>query len=318
MHKESFNHRPRNEDHYHHIQAILTYFGTMSATTSPTTLVAGKTVGRLGYGLMGLSSWNLLVDPVPFPQEDAFAAMKTAVDSGANCWSTATFYGPPTDPTANLKLIRAFFDKYPEYISKVVLIVKGGMDVRSRSPAKGDDIEFFRNEIEQVKAILGDKELDVYSLARIGGTAVETTFTNMAQLIKEGAVKAIGVSEMSAASLEKAHKICPISINEIEVSLFSYEPSIRDSVAWCTAHSVPILAYSPLGRGQLTRRYRSLEDIPAGDFRTMFPRFQGQAFYDNQKLVDQVEEIAKKKGVTAGQLSLAWVLAQSEFVSLRL
>lgn len=78
------------------------------------------------------------------------------------------------------------------------------------------------------------------------------------------------------------------------------------------------MAYSPLGRGQLTRRYRSLEDIPAGDFRTMFPRFQGQAFYDNQKLVDQVEEIAKKKGVTAGQLSLAWVLAQSEFVSLRL
>lgn len=135
-------------------------------------------------------------------------------------------------------------------------------------------IEFFRNEIEQVKAILGDKELDVYSLARLGHTAVETIFTNMAQLIKEGAVKAIGVSEMSSASLEKAHKVI-VDLNLLVLFswlglldlsyrhqrdrslLISYEPSIRDSVAWCTAHSVPILAYSPLGRGQLTRRYKS-------------------------------------------------------------
>ncbi|OXG94487.1 pyridoxal reductase [Cryptococcus neoformans var. grubii Br795] len=230
----------------------------MTATTSPTILVAGKTVGRLGYGLMGLSAWGLRINPVPFPQEDAFAAMK------------------------------AFFDKYPQYISKIVPIVKGGVDVKSQSPAKGDDIEFFRNEIEQVKAILGDKELDVYSLARLGHTAVETIFTNMAQLIKEGAVKAIGVSEMSSASLEKAHKICPIAINEIGVSLSHTNPR------FATLSPVP-------------------EDIPAGDFRTMLPRFQGQAFCDNQKLVDQVEEIAKKKGVTAGQLSLAWILAQSEF-----
>lgn len=75
------------------------------------------------------------------------------------------------------------------------------------------------------------------------------------------------------------------------------------------------MAYSPLGQGQLTRRYEKFEDIPAGDARTMAPRFQGQGFYENQKLVDQVEEIAKKKGVTTGQLALAWILAQSEFVS---
>ncbi|WVO22292.1 uncharacterized protein IAS62_003622 [Cryptococcus decagattii] len=285
----------------------------MVANTSPTTLVAGKTVNRLGYGLLGFTTPGFLANSGHSFHEDAFAAMKTAVDSGANCWSTATFYGPASDPTANLKLIRAFFDKYPEYISKVVLIVKGGLDVKTWSPVKGDDISFFRNEIEQVKAILGDKELDVYCLARLSETAVEIIFTNMAQLIKEGSVKAIGVSEMSAASLEKAHKICPIAVNEIEVSLFSYEPSIRDSVTWCTTHSIPILAYSPLGQGQLTRRYEKFEDIPAGDARTMAPRFQGQAFYENQKLVDQIEEIAKKKGVTTGQLALAWILAQSEF-----
>lgn len=85
MCKEPFNRRPQNDDHYHHIQATLTRFGTMTATTSPTILVAGKTVGRLGYGLMGLSAWGLRINPVPFSQEDAFAAMKAAVDSGANC-----------------------------------------------------------------------------------------------------------------------------------------------------------------------------------------------------------------------------------------
>lgn len=111
----------------------------MVANTSPTTLVAGKTVNRLGYGLLGFTTPGFLANSGHSFHEDAFAAMKTAVDSGANCWSTATFYGPASDPTANLKLIRAFFDKYPEYISKVVLIVKGGLDVKTWSPVKGDE-----------------------------------------------------------------------------------------------------------------------------------------------------------------------------------
>ncbi|KIY36384.1 pyridoxal reductase [Cryptococcus gattii E566] len=241
----------------------------MVANTSPTTLVVGKTVSRLG----------------------------TAVDSGANCWSTATFYGPASDPTANLKLIRAFFDKYPEYISKVVLIVKGGLDVKTWSPVKGDDISFFRNEIEQVKAILGDKELDVYCLARLSETAVEIIFTNMAQFIKEGSVKAIGVSEMSAASLEKAHKLTRST---------RFAPSLSMRLKSPYSHTSPRSATPSPGAPPILSRSWLIPPLGKANSR-------GQAFYENQKLVDQVEEIAKKKGVTTGQLALAWILAQSEF-----
>ncbi|ODN74524.1 hypothetical protein L202_06897 [Cryptococcus amylolentus CBS 6039] len=273
---------------------------------SSTVNVAGHQVGRMGYGLMQLT-WTAK----PVPDITAFAAMKAAADHGSTCWSSATFYGPPDDRFANLKLIRRFFDTYPEYKNQVVLAVKGGVDFTSRGPV-GDDLDFLRDELKTSKDILGDKAIDVFSVARLPNSPVEDVFKGLVTLQKEGWYSAIAASEMSAASLEKASKITPIALNEIEVSLISYEPSIRAAIAWSQTNKVPFFAYSPLGRGLLTRTYKTPEDA-AGQVAGHIPRFQGDAFYENMKLVDLVEEIAGKKGVKAGELALAWVYGTSDY-----
>ncbi|WVR06853.1 hypothetical protein IAU60_003889 [Kwoniella sp. DSM 27419] len=265
--------------------------------------VAGKQVGRMGYGLMQLT-WN----PQPPSEEVSFAAMKAAVDAGSNCWSTATFYGPDY---ANIRLIANFFAKYPQYKDEVVLVVKGGVDHQKLIP-KGDDIDFVRDELKQTRAILGDKEIDVFSYARLPDSD-EESLKHLVTLQKEGLFKDIGASEMSAETLDKALKITPIAILEIEVSLFSYESAIRKAVEWSKTNKVPIFAYSPLGRGFLTRTYKTPEDIPEGDFKKHMPRFQGDAFYENLKLVDRLDEIASKKGVETSQLALAWIVAISDY-----
>ncbi|WVF71384.1 hypothetical protein IAT40_006188 [Kwoniella sp. CBS 6097] len=270
----------------------------------PQVTVAGKSVGRVGYGLMQLT-WN----PKPPAEEVSFAAMKAAADAGSTCWSTATFYGPDF---ANIHLIANFFKKYPEYKDKIVLVVKGGSDYTTIAP-KGDDIDFVREELKHVQSILGDKAIDVFSYARLPDTSIEVPFNVLVKLQKEGLFKDIGVSEMSVESLDKALKITPIAIIEIEVSLFSFEPAIRSVVEWSKSNAVPIFAYSPLGRGFLTRTYKSPEDIPEGDFKKHVPRFQGEAFYENLKLVDKLDEIAKAKGVETSQLALAWIVSLSDY-----
>lgn len=185
-----------------------------------------------------------------------------------------------------------------------------------------------------MKKILGDKEVDVYSLARLPEGPVEDIFKGLDTLKKEGLFGEVGASEMSAASLEKAHKvshplllisyfiqkwqsvqITPIAINEIEISLFSYDGSIRNAIEWHNTNKIPVFAYSPLGRGFITRTYKSPDDIPEGDFKKHLPRFQGKAFYENLKLVDKLDEIAARKGVKGSQVALAWILSLSDYVS---
>ncbi|ODN96266.1 hypothetical protein I350_08273 [Cryptococcus amylolentus CBS 6273] len=268
---------------------------------SSTFNIAGQQVGRMAYGLM-----QLTLTATPPSDEDAFAAMKTAVDNGSNCWSSAAFYGPPTDPFANIKLLRRFFDKYPEYKTKVVLVIKGGVVFTATGPvAVGDDLDYLRKELKTFKDILGDKAVDVFSLARLPNPPVEDIFKGLVTLQNEGWFNAIAGSEMSAASLERASKITPIVLNEIEVSLMSYEPSIRAAIAWSEANKVPFFAYSPLGRGLLTRTFTTPDHAP-GSAGAHTPRLQGDAFYQNMKLVDLVDEIAEKKGVKSGELALAW------------
>ncbi|TYJ52206.1 hypothetical protein B9479_007194 [Cryptococcus floricola] len=273
----------------------------------PTITVAGKTVGRVGFGLMHLTAWN----SNPPSQEASFAAMKAAVDAGSNLWNSASFYGDPGDHFANIKLIAAFFAKYPEYKDKIVLVVKGGVDHTTHQPTA--DIDYWRNDIKQMQEILGDKKLDVFSLGRLPDAPVEEVFTNLKRLKDEGLFDGVAASELGAESLEIANKITPIAINEIEISLFSYDTSIRSAVAWHTKNKIPVLAYSPLGRGFITRTYKSPEDIPEGDLKRLFPRFQGKAFYENLKLVDKLDEIAGRKGVSGSQVALAWIMGLSDY-----
>ncbi|WVQ82412.1 hypothetical protein IAT38_004540 [Cryptococcus sp. DSM 104549] len=278
-------------------------------SSHPTVTVAGREVGRIGYGLMQLT-WN----PQAPSEEVSFAAMKAAADAGSTCWSSAAFYGNPGDNFANIRLLGKFFTKYPEYKDKIVLVVKGGNDYKTLHP-KGTDLDFVRQELKNMHDLLAGKSIDVFSLARLPtDLPVEDVFKGLVTLQKEGLFGAIGASELGAESLEKASKVAPIAINEIEISLFTYDdPAIKAAVAWADKTHTPTFAYSPLGRGFLTRQWKTPEDIPEGAFQRFVPRFQGEAFYENLKLVDRLDEIAAKKGVTASQVALAWIVELSPY-----
>ncbi|KAL7421515.1 hypothetical protein Q5752_003284 [Cryptotrichosporon argae] len=274
---------------------------------APTVTLAGKQVGKVGLGLMQLT-WT----PSPVPDEQAFAAIKAATDAGATAWSSATFYGnPPGGQLDNLKLIRRFFDKYPEYKDKVVVVIKGGL---APSFAPTTDIATIRAELATVASILGDKPIDVYSPARLDPHADPVPFfAELAKLRDEGLFSAVGASEVSAKTLRKISEVIKPAVLEIEVSLWSYEQPIQDALAWAAETATPVFAYSPLGRGFLTRKWKSPADIPDGSFQKLIPRFQGEAFYDNLKLVDRLDEIAAQKGITTAQLAIAWVASLNPY-----
>lgn len=272
--------------------------------------IAGRPVGQVGFGLMGLT-WGSSKPST----EESIAVMKAAVDAGATAFSSATFYDNPGESYTNVKLIRAFFDAYPEYSNKVTVILKGG--IKNLGPVKLDEFKpIVKEEIEKSLEILGkDRGIDVFSPARIhAGEKIEDYMEVLKEYKDQGLIKAIGLSECKAETVERASKIANVACLEIEVSLWSYEPTIRNAVEYCGKNNIPVLAYSPLGRGFLTRKYAKPEDIPADSFLAHIPRFQGEAFYKNLELVDKLDEIAKKKGTSTSQLALAWLTSLNDMV----
>jgi len=154
--------------------------------------------------------------------------------------------------------------------------------------------------------------IDLYYLHRVDpATPIEDTVRAMAELVKEGKVKYIGLSEVSAATLRKAHAIHPIAALQSEYSLWSLDVE-TDIIPTCRELGISLVAYSPLGRGFLTGQIKKFEDLAVDDWRRSNPRFQGENFSKNLELVHQLEQIAKKKGCTASQLALAWVMAQGD------
>ena len=164
---------------------------------------------------------------------------------------------------------------------------------------------------------LGVSTIDLYYCHRLSGKVpIEDMVKAMAELVKEGKVKYLGLSECSSESLRRAHKVHPISAVQIEYSPFTMDiedPQIK-LMETCKELGVAIVAYSPLGRGFVTGQYKSPDDFEDGDFRKMSPRFSKDNFPKNLKLVDQLAAIAKKKGCTTGQMTLAWLLAQDPLV----
>lgn len=156
----------------------------------------------------------------------------------------------------------------------------------------------------------------MYLPARIlPGSDPVAYFAPFEALRREGLFGALGASEVSATTLRALSKKYTIAVAEIEVSLWSWEQDIQDVVAWSTETETPVYAYSPLGRGFITRTWKTPEDVPAGSFQSHSPRFQGDAFYHNLTLVDRLDEIAAKRSLTTAQLAIAWVCATGPYVS---
>jgi len=268
--------------------------------------LVGKEVSKTGYGLMGLT-WRAN----PQPEEASFKAMRASLAAGCNFWNAGEFYGTPE--LNSLTLMEKYFTKYPEDAGKVVLSIKGGANLQTTVPDGSP--EGIRRSIDNcLKVLNGKKFIDIFESARVDpNTPIETTLKVIEdEYVKTGKIGGIALSEVGATSIEKAVKITKVAAVEVELSLWATDVFENGVAAACAKHSIPLVAYSPIGRGMLSGQIKSPDDIPATDFRKTLPRFQPGAFEVNLKLVKELEKIAKQKNVTPAQLAISWVRSLSE------
>ncbi|WP_455910549.1 aldo/keto reductase [Pseudomonas putida] len=267
----------------------------------------GPHVSAIGLGCMGMTDFYTTGTDT----QEAIATLHRALELGVTLLDTADMYGPHTNEALIGKAIAGKRDQ-------VFLASKFGFVRDPANPsARGVNgrPEYIREAIDGTLKRLGIETLDLYYQHRVDpDVAIEESVGAMAELVKQGKVRYLGLSEASAASLERAHKVHPISALQSEYSLWSRDQEDNGCLAACQRLGIAFVPYSPLGRGFLTGALNSPEDFAADDYRRSSPRFQGENFAKNLLLVDQVKALAAQKGVTAGQLALAWVLAQGDYL----
>lgn len=267
----------------------------------------GPHVSAIGLGCMGMTDFYT-------PGTDtteATATLHRALELGVNFLDTADMYGPHTNEQLIGKAIVGKRDQV--FLASKFGIVRDPANPVVRGVNGRPD--YIRNAIDGTLQRLGVDTLDLYYQHRIDpDVAIEETVGAMADLVKQGKVRYLGLSEASAVTLERAHKVHPISALQSEYSLWSRDQQDNGCLATCQRLGIAFVPYSPLGRGFLTGALKSPDDFGADDYRRFSPRFQGENFAKNLQLVEQVKALAADKGVTAGQLALAWVLAQGDYI----
>ncbi|KAF2495801.1 Aldo/keto reductase [Lophium mytilinum] len=269
-----------------------------------TTQLVGKEVGQVGYGLMGLT-WRAS----PPSQAQSFKAMRAALAHGANFWNGGEIYGSPE--RNSLQLLNEYFTEYPADAKQVVLSIKGGLIPGQMAPdSSAGNVK--RSIDECLRWLDGKKTLDLFECARLDGkTDVEEVVATIGEYVKAGKLGGISLTEVSAATIRRAAKVQRIAAVEVEFSLWSTELLENGVAEACKENDIPVIAYSPLGRGFLTGQIKSFDDLPADSMLRHFPRFQPDVFDENLKLVREVESIAKQKSVTPAQIAISWILAKS-------
>lgn len=273
--------------------------------TFPTRRLGTLEVPALGLGCMGMSEFYGARDDA-----ESIATIHRALELGITLLDTADMYGP----FINEELVGRAIKGRRE---QVILATKCGIVRDPKNPGQrgiNGTPEYIRSSCESSLKRLGVEVIDLYQLHRVDAkTPIEESVGAMAALVKEGKVRFIGLSEAAPKTLERAHAVHPIASVQSEYSLWSRD--VEDGVLdVCAKLNIGLLAYSPLGRGFLTGQLKRFEDLAADDFRRHSPRFQGENFEKNLKLVAVVEALAAAKQCTPSQLALAWLLARAPFI----
>ncbi len=264
------------------------------------------TVSAVGLGCMGMSFAYGATD-----EAESVKTLRRAVDLGVTFFDTAETYGPFTNEELLGRTLKPVRDR-------VVIATKFGfkLDPAKTGPAAMIGVDSRPEHVKEVAEAslkrLGTDIIDLFYQHRVDpNVPIEDTVGAMADLVKEGKVRALGLSEAGSATIRRAHAVHPIAAVQSEYSLWSRDPE-EDVLATCRELGIGFVPYSPLGRGFLTGAIRQTDDLAADDFRRSLPRFQGENFDANAALVTRLQALAEEKGVTAAQLALAWVLHQGD------
>jgi aryl-alcohol dehydrogenase-like predicted oxidoreductase len=262
-------------------------------------------VNRIGLGCMGMSEFY-----GSFDESESINTLHKAIDLGANFFDTADMYGSG----ANEKLIgKAFKGRWNDVILATKFAVMRGPN--GEWLGLNGQPEYIKKACEQSLLNLGTEAIDLYYMHRQDPKVeIEVIVGAMSELVKQGKVKSLGLSEVDAATIRRAHKIHPITAIQTEYSLWSREPE-QEIFDVCQELGITFVAYSPLGRGFLTGAIKSRADFEAGDFRLNNPRFTDAAIAENIKFVEVIDQLATDKGVTKAQIALSWILSQNDDIT---
>jgi aryl-alcohol dehydrogenase-like predicted oxidoreductase len=265
----------------------------------------GLVVPKVGLGTMGMTKIAGMDIYGQADETESIATIHRSLELGGNFLDTADLYGPLANERLIAKAIKGNREKYT-IATKFGYEIDDNEQLTWQFNGKGD---YVKKAIERSLKNLGTDYIDLYYLHRLDpNTPIEETVGAMAELVKEGKVRFLGLSEVSSETIKKANKIHPLTAIQTEYSLF--ERSVEEAGILDTLQALGIgfIAYSPLGRGFLTGDIQTPDDFPENDFRKSIPRYQGEQFYKNIELVNEIKKLADKKEITASQLAIAWIV----------